>query len=306
MNNKRIIQSISMFVLGSVITTSAFVAHNAGVQAQDDSVKRGYVDVDGLDVYYEVHGDRDTEGTPLVLLHGALTTIEIAFGQFLPTLAADRQVIVIEQQGHGRTADRDQPLTYDQMALDTTAVLSELGVREADFFGYSMGGGIALEIAIRQPDLVRKLVLASVGFDVTGYHEESRQMIEFMTPDIFVGSGLPEMYESVAPNPDGWATLVSKVQELDLHFTGWPREEIQAIQAPTLIILGDSDDLRSESAVEMFQLLGGGVVGDLEGLPASQLAILPGTSHIGVMVERGDWVILMTTTFLDAPLPSNR
>ncbi len=124
----------------------------------NDDPNGTYVEVNGLNMYYEIHGT----GEPLVLLHGAFSAIGTSFGNVLPSLAERRQVIAFEMQAHGRTADIDRPLSVEQMADDTVAALRQLGIEEADFFGYSMGAGVALQVAIRHPDVVRKLVLASV------------------------------------------------------------------------------------------------------------------------------------------------
>lgn len=255
----------------------------------------GYVHVDGIDVYYEVHGN----GEPLVLLQGALTTIDISFGALLPTLAEDRMVIAIEQQGHGRTADREGALSYERMALDTVAVLDHLGVDRTDVFGYSMGGGVALELAISHPERVRRAIVASMPFQPEGWYPGVLEATAHITPDDFIGSGLPEAYAAVAPNPDGWSTLVEKVKQLDLEFTGWRPKEIRSIVAPVLVVIGDSDTVTVPHAAQMFELLGGGVAGDFAGLPDSRLAVLAGTTHIGVLLERTDWLLEATSSFLD-------
>ncbi|MGE5718367.1 MAG: alpha/beta fold hydrolase, partial [Nocardioidaceae bacterium] len=129
-------------------------------------VRSGYAPVNGLRMYYEVHGT----GAPLVLLHGAFSAIGTSFQKLLPELARSRQVIALEMQAHGHTADIDRPLSLEQMADDTVAALEYLGIEQADFFGYSMGAGIALHVVIRHPDVVRKLVLASVTYQLSGVH----------------------------------------------------------------------------------------------------------------------------------------
>ncbi len=257
-------------------------------------MKSGYADVNGLNMYYEVHG----EGEPLVLLHGAYMTINLNFGKMLPTLAKNRQVIAVELQGHGHTEDIDRPLSFEQMADDTAELLRQLGIEKADILGYSMGGTVAVELGIRHSDLVRKLVVISSPYKRDGWYPEVYATIEHITPEVFTGSGLPEAYAEVAPNPDGWATLVEKVKKLDLEYIGRTPEEFRSIKAPTLIVIGDSDGVPPESAVEMFKLLGGGVFGDVDGLPQSRLAVLPGTTHVGV-IERTDWLVPMITEFLD-------
>jgi pimeloyl-ACP methyl ester carboxylesterase len=261
-----------------------------------------YAEVNGLNMYYEIHGT----GEPLVVLHGAYMTID-AMGEVVPSLAESRQVIAVELQGHGRTADIDRPLTYEQMADDTAALLRHVGIERADIFGYSMGGGVALQVVIRHPEVVRKLVVASAYYTSEGAHPELLEMIPTITPEAFAGSPIEEDYLRTAPNPDDFPTLVAKLKRLDMEPFAWPPEDIQGIAAPTLLIVGDSDAIRLEHAVELFRLLGGGVMGDLAGLPKARLAVFPGTTHFvppgsGVL-DRADWLVSMIGEFLDAPMP---
>jgi pimeloyl-ACP methyl ester carboxylesterase len=268
----------------------------------NDDPKGSYAEVNGLEMYYEIHGT----GQPLVMLHGAYMTID-AMGEVVPEFARTRQVIAVELQGHGRTADVDRPLSYEQMADDTAALLRHLGIEQADVFGFSMGGGAALQVAIRHPEVVRKLVVASASYRSDGMHPELLEMIPTITPEAFAGSPIEEEYLRTAPNPDDFPTLVAKLKRLDLEPFAWSPEDIRGIAAPTLLIIGDSDAIRLEHAVELFRLLGGGVMGDLAGLPKSQLAVLPGTTHFippgsGVL-DRADWLLSMIGGFLDAPMP---
>jgi pimeloyl-ACP methyl ester carboxylesterase len=260
-----------------------------------------YASVNGLNMYYEIHGT----GQPLVLLHGAFSAIGTTFGNVLPSLAETRQVLAFEMQAHGRTADIDRPLTIEQMADDTAAALQQLGTEDADIFGYSMGAGVALQVAIRHPEVVRKLVLASVTYNMSGVHLGLMEGLENMRPEDMAGSPWHEEYTRIAPNPDDFATLFAKKTQMDREIQDLPAEAIEAIEAPTLLIIGDSDIVRPEHAVEMFRLLGGGVVGDLAGLPNSQLAVLPGTTHVS-LVERSDWQLSMIGEFLNAPMPEGQ
>jgi pimeloyl-ACP methyl ester carboxylesterase len=259
----------------------------------------GYAPVEGLSMYYEVHG----AGRPTVLLHGAYMTVDM-MEPLLSGLARTRQVFAAEQQGHGRTADADRPLTYEQMADDTAALIRHLELDDADVVGYSMGGGIALQLAIRHPSLVRKLVLASASFTSDGMHAVALEMFPSITPELFAGSPIEEAYQRTAPNPGDFPKLVEKLKRLDTTEFAWPEDDIRAIAAPTLIVLGDSDGIRLEHALDLFKLRGGGVMGDLEGLPASQLAVLPGTSHFvppgSGLLDRADWLEPMIVAFLDA------
>ena len=262
-------------------------------------VESGYVPVNGLEMYYEIHGS----GRPLVLLHGNLSTIGTSFGKVLPKLASTRRIIAVEQQGHGHTADIDRPLSIEQWAEDTTALLRHLGIEQADFFGYSSGGAVSLEIALRSPALVRKLVWAGgTSFRREALYPELLKASEAMQPEDLDGSLFQQAYASIAPHPEHWHRLVAKIGDLDRMTLGWSPEAMASVKAPTLLIIGDSDIVRPEHVVEMFRLLGGGVVGDLVGLPRSQLAVLPGTTHV-TLADREQWLASMITAFLDAPMP---
>jgi pimeloyl-ACP methyl ester carboxylesterase len=259
----------------------------------------GYAPIGDLSMYYEVHG----KGRPLILLHGAYMTADM-MEPILPGLAKIRQVIVPEQQGHGRTADIDRPITYEQMADDTAALARHIEIDHADVVGYSMGGGIALQLAIRHPALVRRLVVASATFSSDGMPAAALEMFPSITPELFAGSPIEAEYLRTAPNPGDFPKLVEKLKQLDTTDFAWPEEDIRRIAAPTLIVLGDSDGVRLEHAVEMFKLRGGGVMGDLAGLPESQLAVLPGTAHFvppgSGLLDRAEWLLAMIPPFLDA------
>jgi pimeloyl-ACP methyl ester carboxylesterase len=263
----------------------------------------GYAPAGDLRMYYEIRGD----GPSLVLLHGAYMTIEM-MDPLMSGLAETRRVIAVEQQGHGRTADVDRPLTYEQMADDTAALVRHLDIETVDVVGYSMGGGIALQLAIRHPDVVRKLVVASATFRSDGMHAVALEMFPAITPELFAGSPMEEAYLRLAPKPGDFPRLVEKLTRMDTTPYAWPEDDIRAIAAPALVVVGDSDGVRLEHAVELFGLLGGGVMGDLEGMPASQLAVLPGTSHFvppghGVL-DRAEWLLAMIAPFLDPPAPA--
>ncbi len=267
--------------------------------AGDDTVT-GYAAVGDLRMYYEAHGS----GRPLVLLHGAYMTIGM-MEPLLSGLAASRRVIAVEQQGHGRTADADRPLSYEQMADDTAGLMRHLEIEDADVVGYSMGGGVALQLALRHPALVRKPVLASASFRSDGMHAAALEMFPSITPEMFAGSPMEEAYQRLAPDPGAFPTLVAKLVALDSAHYAWPEDDIRGIAAPTLIVIGDSDGIRLEHAVELFKLRGGGVMGDLEGLPESQLAVLPGTAHFvppgSALLDRSYWLLTMIERFLDPP-----
>jgi pimeloyl-ACP methyl ester carboxylesterase len=259
-----------------------------------------YVLVNGLEMYYEMRG----EGQPLVLLHGAFSAIGTSFGQLIPELSKTRQVIAFELQAHGRTADIDRPMTLEGMADDVATALQELGIERADVFGYSMGAGVALHFAIRHPELLRKLVLASVTYNMSGVHPGLMEGLGQMRPEMMHGTPWHEEYMRLAPRPEDFSRLFEKKTQMDQQIKDISDATIRAITAPTLLIIGDSDIVRPEHAVEMFRLLGGGIMGDTPaGLPNSQLAVLPGTSHV-TLVDRADWLVSMINRFLDAPIKS--
>jgi pimeloyl-ACP methyl ester carboxylesterase len=261
-----------------------------------------YADINGLKMFYEIRGASDPDKVPAVLLHGAISATGTSFGPLPDLLAQTRQVITVEQQGHGRTADIDRPMSVQAMADDTLALLAGLGIGRADLFGYSLGAGIALNIITRHPAVVRKAVLASVTYDRTGFHPG---MFEPPPPGGSEETGerdlqLPfeQEYRALAPDPDHWPRLLAKVQAMELPEL--TPQAISAISVPVLLVIGDSDIVTPEHAVAMFRLLGGGVLGDLAPMPRAQFAVLPGTSHIG-MTGRADMLMTMIPRFLDAP-----
>ena len=265
-------------------------------------VKDGYLPVNGLKMYYEIHGS----GQPLVLLHGAFSAIGTSFGALLPELARSRQVIGLELQAHGHTADIDRPLSLELMADDVAAAIKELGYGTADIFGYSMGSGVALRVAIRHPEVVRKLILASVTYTFSGIQPGLMEGLGNMTPEMMHGSQWHEEYMRIAPHPEDFPKLFAKKTEMDRQTKDIPAESIQAIQSPTLLIIGDSDLVRPEHAVEMFRLFGGGVFGDTPaGLTDSQLAVLPGTSHVS-LASKTELLIPIINSFLDKPMPDKK
>lgn len=266
-------------------------------------VSRGnYADVNGLHMYYEVHGKvRSTNGTPLLLLHGAYSAVGTSFGKVLPGLAEKRQVIGVELQGHGHTADIDRPLTLTQMADDVAALIHHLGFEKVDIFGYSMGAGVALYVALRHPKRVRKLVGASVSYNNSALYPGFMDSMAGFKPEYLHGTPWHDEYMRLAPNPEHFPVLVEKMIELDVNLPELNDDDIRGLTIPMLIIIGDSDIVRPEHAVEMFRLLGGGVIGEMAGMPNSQLAVLPGTPH-STLMERADLLLPIVNGFLDAPI----
>ena len=276
-------------IVNAVMVLGAGCATTASLHAP--AVRSGYAPVNGLKMYYEVHGSADGKTPPLVLLHGGGSTIETSFGKVLAPLAATRQVIAFEQQGHGRTADiADRPFTFEQSADDAAGLLRHLNIGKADFLGYSNGGHIAFEMAIRHPDLVRKLVVESAMFDRGGSDPGFWKSFEHAKPDD-MPLELREAYLGVAPHPEDLPVFFAKRVQRMLIFKGWTPEDLQSINAPTLVLIGDHDIVRPEHAVRMFRLL-----------PNARLAVLPGTDHMTI-VSRTDWLVPMIGTFLDSSMP---
>lgn len=249
-------------------------------------VQTAYAPVNGLRLYYEVHGPAHAAEPPLVLLHGGGDTIETSFGQVLPVLARTRRVIAFEQQGFGHTADiKDRPFTFEQSADDAVALLDYLKVDRADFLGFSNGGTIALQIAIRHPRRVRKLVPVSTFFSRAGgepafWESMKAARVEMMPPE------LKAAYLKVAPQPENFESFFFKCAHRMRDFQDIPEEKIRAIAAPTLVINGDADVVRPEHAVALMRLL-----------PKAQVAILPDTDHLAMM-KRADVLVPLIEKFL--------
>jgi len=263
--------------------------------SQNKPLQSGYAPVNGLKMYYEVYG----QGKPLLLLHGAFNTIPMAFGMLIPELSKTRQVIAVEMQGHGRTADIDRPFSFESMADDVAALLKYLKKDSADIFGYSMGGCIAWQVAIRHPEAVKKLVIASAVYKYEGWTPETRAILPNITPEVFEHTPIKSEYDSLAPDPKHWTEFINKMKKFIIIPYDFGAEKIRAIKSPTLIIVGDGDGVLPEHAVEMFRLRNGKYMIDFGPPPATQLAIYPGTSHISVMMQK-DWLLSMIVPFLDA------
>jgi pimeloyl-ACP methyl ester carboxylesterase len=274
---------------------------NLATPTPSTTPQTGYAPVNGLQMYYEVHG----RGAPLVLLHGAFGAIDL-WGPILTTLAENHRVVAVEFQGHGHTADVDRPFSIEQWADDVAALMDHLAIAQADVVGYSMGGMTGLQLAIRHPGLVRKLVPVSANSRTDGYYPELLVGLAMMTPDIFAGTPQEAAYLRHAPNPGDFPALVEKHKAFDAAGFAWPDEDVAAIAAPTLLVYADSDIVRPEHAVELFRLLGGGVPGGLtpDPPPSSQLAFLPGTNHATIVLEPATETLLaMIEAFLAAPMP---
>lgn len=236
------------------------------------------VTVNGMRMYYEVSG----KGEPLIVLHGAYMNIP-SMGPIIGKLAQTHRVYALELQGHGRTTDIDRPITYQNLADDVAAFMDAVRLEKADVFGYSMGAVAGLQLAIRHPQKLNKLVMASGGYDVEGWQPEFKAFIPQMTVEMFLAMPMAAEFRKLAANPDGFPELVRKLIALEKEPMAWG-EDVKTIKAPVLIISGDADVATPEHAVALFRLLGGGVMGDMgKPLPASRLAVLPATAHTAVI-----------------------
>ncbi len=240
-----------------------------------------YAPVNGLQLYYEAHGT----GRPLVLLHGGLMTIDLNWGPLLEPLAATRQVIAVELQGHGRTADTDRPMTIEALADDVVALLDHLGVADADLFGFSLGGLVAYAIALGAPHRVGKLIVASADAHRPP-GRESVPLDDDRMPTKADFQAMRDAYDAVAPDPAHFDEFAAKTSTMVHEFPGWT-DELRSLVAPTLLIFGDRDFSPLPDVAELFELL-----------PNAQLAVLPGTTHVGVP-RRPDELLALITPFLD-------
>jgi len=240
-----------------------------------------YAPVNGVQLYYEVRG----EGRPLVLLHRGLMTIDLNFGPLLEPLAASRQVIAVELQGHGHTADTSRPMTIDALADDVVGLLDHLRIGQADLFGFSLGGLVACAAALGAPARVGKLIAASAD----AHRPPGRQSAplgedRLPTPADF--QAMRDAYVAVAPDPAHFDEFAARTAAMVHQFAGWTGE-LRSLRAPTLLIFGDRDFTPLPDVVEMFELL-----------PEAQLAVLPGTTHVG-LTRRPGVLLALITTFLD-------
>ena len=255
----------------------------------------GYAPVNGLKMYYEVHGS----GDPVVLLHGSFMTISNNWTGWIGELSKARKVIAIEMQGHGRTADIKRDFSYENLADDVAALLDHLKIPSADLIGYSMGGGVAMQCAIRHPEKVRKVVSISAVFRHDGWVKEALDMFPQLTSETFKGSPIETEYKKLSPTPNEFPNFVKRVIAMDLKPYDFGADKLKATKAPMFFIHGDADGVRLEHISEMFRLKGDEIHGDLRPRSASRLAILPNTTHITLM-ERMPVIVPMVNDFFDA------
>ena len=304
--SQTIAAALAVAAILAVAATAQAQANLWGAGAGQGKATGRYADVNGIKLYYETHGSGP--GRPLVLLHGGLGALEM-FGPNLPALAKGRQVIAVDLQGHGRTADIDRPLSVELMADDIAALIKHLGLQRPDVMGYSLGGGVALQTAIRHPEVVGKLVVVSTPIRRNAFYADilaqqgqvNAAMAEAMKP-----TPMYQLYVSLAPKPEDFPKLLEKIGEAmkkDFDYS----KEVAGIQATTLIVAGDADIFPPAHAVEIFGLLGGGQRDggwDGSGQPKSRLAILPGLTHYTLFSAPA--LAATVIPFLDEPAKPGR
>ncbi|GAB3454931.1 alpha/beta fold hydrolase [Actinophytocola sediminis] len=294
----RIARAITVTAVAAAAAVLTVAPGTAGAGAEHAGGRGHYADVNGLHLYYEVHGKR-TSQPPVVLVHGAFSATGTSWGELVRPLSRTRQVISVEMQGHGHTADIDRPLRPELMADDTAALLDHLDIEQADVWGYSMGASVALHVGLAHPEKVRKLVLQSVPIANDGYHPGHLESMAQLRPEMLYGTPFHQEYLDLSPHPENFDALVAKVKDLVEHTVHVPASALAAMDVPVLTVMGDSDIFKPEHGVEMFRATGGGVNGDIVGVPQSRLAILPGTTHIGTS-QRVNLLLLMVPEFLDS------
>jgi pimeloyl-ACP methyl ester carboxylesterase len=276
----------------------AALALACGQASKASARQGGYARVNGLNLYYEIHG----AGEPLILLHGGVGATEM-FDPILPLLSKTHEVIAVDLQAHGRTADIDRPLSIEAMADDVAALIKYLGIKKTDVMGYSLGGGVALRTAIQHPGVVRKLVLVSAAFKRDGWYPEIVAGMSQMGPgaaEPMKQTPMYQIYARIAPKPEDWPVLITKLGDLLRKDYDWSKE-VAAIKAPTLLVFGDADAVRTAHAVQFFELLGGGKKDagwDGSGMSNARLAILPGLTHYNIFSSPA--LASTVTPFLDA------
>ena len=255
----------------------------------------GYAPVNGLKMYYEVHGS----GEPVVLLHGAFMTITSNWDGWIGELSKTRKVIAVEMQGHGRTSDVPRDFTSENLADDVAALLDYLKVPRTDLIGYSMGGEVAMQCAIRHPDTVRKAVIISSTFRSDGMVAGALESISKLTADDFKGSPIETEYKKLSPTPDDFPKFVQRIVAMASKPYDFGADKLRATKAPMFFIHGDADGVRLTHVAEMFRLKGGDIHGDMGPRSASRLSILPDTTHVTLM-QRMSIIVPMVNDFLDA------
>jgi pimeloyl-ACP methyl ester carboxylesterase len=272
---------------------------STAVSAQAQKPTTGYAPVNGVNMYYEIHGSGS--GEPLVLLHGSFMTISSSFNWtgWIGELSKTRKVIAVEMQGHGRTRDINRDFSYESLADDIAALLDHLKITQADLFGYSMGGGVAMQVAIRHPEKVRKVVSMSAVFRHDGWVKEALDAFATFTADAFRGSPIETEYKRLSPTPNEFPNFVKRVIAMDLKPYNFGADKLKATKAPFFFIHGDADGARLDHIAEMFRAKGDEIMGDMRPRSESRLAVLPNTTHVSLS-EQSKTIVPMVNDFLDA------
>ncbi|GLZ48962.1 oxidoreductase [Actinomycetospora sp. NBRC 106375] len=271
--------------------------------------RRGHLPIDGLQLYYEVHGDLAAPGAvPLLLVPGAFQSTEF-MTPWVAAFADARPVIVVDQQGHGRTPDTPRPMSYERFGDDAAAVLSALEVARADVMGYSQGGAVGLQLALRHPQLVSKLVVMSATYRPDGWYPAVPRAIADLTSADFADTPIGETFRRHTSDPQAFETYVEKMKVLGIEDHDISDADMRSIRARAMVIVGDADGVRPGHAVEMFTVLGGGdeeaaATGVMSSVPRARLVVLPATSHISIFVAV-DVLEPMITAFLDDVHPAD-
>jgi pimeloyl-ACP methyl ester carboxylesterase len=283
-----------MKIRATVVVIFLTVLSAAAASAQPKQTG-AYARVNGLNMYYEIHG----RGEPLVMLHGAFMAISGDWEEWVHELAKTRQVIAVEMQGHGRTADIDRDITPENLSDDVAALLDQLKIPKADVLGYSLGAGAAMQCAIRHPEKVRKVVVISYPFRRDGWDKQVTDALSQLTADAFKGSPMEAEYKRLNPNPAGFASFVKHVVASNAVAWDFGADKFKATKAPMFFINGDADGVRLEHLAEMYRLKGGGMSGDIGPRSESRVAVIPNTTHVTLM-SRMSMIVPMINDFLDA------
>ena len=279
------------------ITAVVLIFLLSGVITAQQKPTTGYAPVNGLKMYYEIHG----EGEPVVMLHGAFMTIT-GWSDWVKELSKTRKVIAVEMQGHGRTADIKRPMSFENHADDVAALLDHLKIPSADIIGYSLGGGVAMQTAIRHPEKVRKVVSISSVFRYDGWVKEGRDALPNITAEVFKGSPMEAEYKRLSPTPNEFPAFVKHVISTAAKPYDFGAEKLRATKSPMFFIHGDADGVTFDHIAEMYRLKGGGNIhGDMQPRSESRLAILPNTTHVTLM-NHWQTIVPMINDFLDAKL----
>ena len=257
-----------------------FIASSSNGQQIKPS-NSGYAPVNGIKVYYEVYG----EGRPLVLLHGAIYTIDMNWADLIPERSKSRKVIAIEMQGHGHSPFSDRELSITTLASDVEKVMDHLKIDSADIAGFSMGGSVAYQFAVQSPKRLRKLVIISSTYKTSGWLPVVNGAFKDFKPEFFDNTPLKTGYDAVAPDKTKWRKYLEQMFAFAKVPFNVGDSNISKIAAPVLIISGDNDGTDKIELIKTYQLLGGGVTADIQPMPKSQLAIVPSQSHVSLMMQ---------------------